>query len=134
MRVPDLVKYDYVALIQRKQTTVELKKKESDNFGLLPQSSAGKNMELGKRRQWQNFQELLLVCRERRNKAFTFSPSGFPKKMKFAQLCSLCLTPQEFLWPFSSMGDREEAPKMLHPLKFHEGCCVQESPTTPASD
>lgn len=108
MRVPDPVKYDYVALIQREQTTVELKKKGSDyNFGLLPQSSAGKDVELGKRRHWQNFLELLLVSWER--------PSGFPKKMKFAQLCSLCLTPQEFPWPFSSLGDREEAPKMLHP-------------------
>lgn len=70
-------------------------------------------MELGKRRHRQNFLELLLVCWERQS--FAFSPSGFPKKMKFAQLCSLCLTLQEFPWPFSSMGDREETPKMLHP-------------------
>lgn len=81
-------------------------------------------MELGKRRHWQNLLELLLVCWERQSRSFTFSSSGFPKKMKFTQLCSLCLTPQEFPWPFSSTFDREETPKTLHSLKLHEGSCV----------
>lgn len=53
MRLPDLFKYNEVmyVLIKRKQTTVVLEKEGSEyDFGLVPQDSSRKDMELGKRR------------------------------------------------------------------------------------
>lgn len=83
---------------------------------------------------WKNLRELLLVCWERWNRSFTFSSSGFPKKTTFPQLCSLCLTPQEFPCPFCSTGDREETLEISHSLKSPGGSSAVLNPTAAASD
>lgn len=111
MRVPELVKYDYVALIQRKQTSRTWKVRV--RLWLWPSTT-----ELCRKGHGTGQEKTLVnppgaaVGLLGEMKPFAFLPSGFPKKMKFAQLCSLCLTPQEFPWPFSSTGDREETPKI----------------------
>lgn len=123
MRVPELVKYDYVALIQRKQTSrtwkVRVRLLLWPPITELCRKGHGTGQEKTLAKPAGAAVGLLGDM-----KPFAFLSSGFPTKIKFAQLRSLCLTPQEFLWPFSSTDDREETPKILHPLKFLEGSCV----------
>lgn len=83
------------------------KGKSDYDFDFVQQGSAGKGMKLGNRRHWQNLPGLLFACWETSGKSFTFSSSGFFKKMMLMQPYSLCLTIWEFPWPISNTFDRE---------------------------